>query len=211
MIRVVLTSFEPFGRNSANSSLEVGRAVLRRPLSGVHLEWVVLPVVAGSCVHQAWTCIEQLEPSLVLALGQAADAASPRIEKVAVNVNDFPIADNAGICRRGQLIVPNGPTVYRGTVPVRTLRRTLRFRNIPSELSDSAGTYVCNHLYYGLLHRAETKGAIHQTGFIHLPLLPGQVNRRRPKPSMSLEHLAEGIRLAITTCLEAQRTSSSAD
>jgi pyroglutamyl-peptidase len=205
MTRVVLTSFEPFGGHSVNSSLEVGRAIARRPPPGVDLHWMVLPVEAGTCVEQAWDCIRQVEPSLVLSLGQAAGATSLRIESVAVNWNDFGITDNAGNRPRKQPIVPDGPALHRGTVRPRTLRQILRSGGIPAELSDSAGTYVCNHLYYGLLHRAGAAGYAHQTGFIHLPLLPGQVGRR-PSPSRSLEQMAEGIRLAITACVEAGRT-----
>lgn len=207
MLRVVLTSFEPFGGHSVNSSLEVGRAVARRPPPGVELNWVILPVVAGACVERAWNCIEQTQPALVLALGQAAGAASLRIERVALNWHHFPIADNAGNQPRWQLIEPRGPATCRGTIRDRMLRRTLQDQSIPAELSDSAGTYVCNHLYYRLLHRAKGTGSDHQTGFIHLPLLPDQVNRRRPDPSMSLEQLAEGIRLVITVCLEAGRSA----
>jgi pyroglutamyl-peptidase len=201
MTRVVLTSFEPFGGHAANSSLEVGRAVARRPPPGVELDWVVLPVVAGACVRQAWARIRQAEPSLVLALGQAAGATSLRIEGVAVNVNDFALPDNAGNLPRRQLIEPGGPAVYRGTVRVRALQRALRSRGIPAELSDSAGTYVCNHLFYGLLHQAREAGHPHQTGFLHLPLLPGQAGGRGA--SMGLEQLAAGVRLAVAACLEA--------
>jgi pyroglutamyl-peptidase len=205
MIPVVLTSFEPFGGHAVNSSLEVARTVARRPPSGIDLNCVVLPVVVGVCVEQAWSCIKQTKPALVLALGQAAGAASLRIERVAVNWHDFPIADNAGNQPQWQLIEARGPAVCRGTIRERMLRRTLQDRNIAAKLSDTAGTYVCNHLYYRLLHRAKAARCDHQTGFIHLPLLPGQVDRRRPEPSMNLEQLVQGIRLAITACLEAGR------
>jgi pyroglutamyl-peptidase len=204
MTRVLVTCFEPFGEHSANSSLEVARAVARRPPPGVELDWVVLPVVAGVCVERAWTRIRQTEPSLVLALGQAAGARALRIEGVAVNLSDFAITDNAGNRPQKQPIVSGGPTAYRATASAQAIRQALSYRDIPSELSRSAGTYVCNHLFYGLLHRAGVAGHRHQTGFIHLPLLSSQVSRRTGGASMNLEQLVESIRLAITACEPAE-------
>jgi pyroglutamyl-peptidase len=203
MTRVVLTSFEPFGSHTANSSLEVGRLLARRPPPGVDLDWAVLPVVAGQCVEQAWARVEQAEPRLVLALGQAAGARALRVEARAVNVNDFRMGENAGTVLRNEPIVPHGPANYRTTTPARHIARRLAWRGIAVEMSGSAGTYVCNHLYYGLLHRAAEAGCNHQTGFIHLPLFAGQAARDEATAERSLEELAEGIRLAITACLEA--------
>ncbi|HEV3263433.1 MAG TPA: hypothetical protein VG013_41745 [Gemmataceae bacterium] len=198
MIRVVLTSFEPFDNQAVNSSLEVGRAVARRPPRGIELEWLTLPVVAGTCVERAWECIEAVEPSLVLALGQAAGATALRLEARAVNVNDFRIADNAGNQPREQPIVASGPAAYGTQIFASTLLGELSRLGIAAELSASAGTYVCNHLLYGLLHQAAVTARPHRTGFIHLPLLPGQA--RRGQPARSVQQMAEGIRQAIITC-----------
>src|SRR5256885_8834812 len=96
MTRVLLTSFEPFGRHTLNSSLEVGRAVACRPPPGVDLDWLVLPVVAGTCVEQAWARVVQFRPTLVLSLGQKDGAARLCIEAVAANLHDFRMRDNAG-------------------------------------------------------------------------------------------------------------------
>jgi len=197
MIRVVLTSFEPFANQAVNSSLEVGRAVARRPPRGIELEWLTLPVVAGACVERAWECIEAVEPSLVLALGQAAGAAALRLEARAVNVNDFRIPDNAGNQPHEQPIVARGPATYGTQICNRTLCGELSRQGIPAELSASAGTYVCNHLLYGLLHQAAVTACTHRTGFIHLPLLPGQA--RTGQSALSVEQMAEGIRQAIIT------------
>ena len=199
MIRVLLTSFEPFGGHGRNSSLEVGRALARRPPGGVALDWLVLPVVADRCVELAWAHVLAARPALVLALGQAAGAACLRVEERAVNVNHFTIPDNAGNLFHKQVIVPGGPAAYRATVPTGRLVREAR-GGVAAELSGSAGTYVCNHLFYGLLHRAAVAGWGHQTGFLHLPLLHGQPTRL-PLPSRGLEELAEGVRRAIRACV----------
>jgi pyroglutamyl-peptidase len=202
MRRVVLTSFEPFGSHSGNSSLEVGRLLARRPPRGVELDWVVLPVVAGRCVEQARARVADVEPHLVLCLGQAAGSAGLRVECVAVNRDDFRIEDNAGNRPRDRVIVPGGPARCRATTPGRHLVGELRRRRIPARLSGSAGTYVCNHLFYGLLHAALREGRTHRTGFLHLPLFPEQLGKNDPTPARDLELLAEGVRLALAAALE---------
>jgi pyroglutamyl-peptidase len=201
MRQVLLTSFEPFGGQRTNSSLEVGRCLMRQTLPGVHLDWVVLPVVAGQCVEAVWARIVTTRPTLVLSLGQAAGAANLRIEERAVNRNHFCIPDNAGNLLQNQAIVPSGPPAYRSTLETGRLLRSVRGAGIAAEVSGSAGTYVCNHLFYSLLHRAAVAGLRHPTGFLHLPLLPAQINPRRPLPSRPLEHLTKGVGQCIRACL----------
>jgi pyroglutamyl-peptidase len=201
MTRVLLTSFEPFGTHTINSSLEVGRAVARRPPPGVDLDWLVLPVVAGACVEAAWARVVQVRPSLVLALGQKDGAARLCVEEAAANLHDFRMRDNAGNWYRKQPILPGGPSAYLATARTDRILRDLQDRRVPAERSLSAGAFVCNHLYYGLLHRAAVEGSPHQTCFLHLPLLPEQVSPGRPVPSCGLEQMAEGVRLAIAACV----------
>jgi pyroglutamyl-peptidase len=201
MVRVLLTSFEPFGGHGLNSSLEVGRAVADRPPPDVALDWLVLPVVAGLCVEQAWSRARQTSPTLVLLLGQAAGTPHLRIEERAVNANHFPFPDNAGNLLQNQVSIPCGPAAYRATVPAARLLRALRGEGVAAELSGSAGTYVCNYLFYNLLHRSAVAGLRHQTGFLHLPLLPNQVDPRRPQPSRDLAELADAVRRAIRQCV----------
>src|SRR4051812_10205097 len=202
MTRVILTSFEPFGGHAVNSSLEVGRLLARRPPPGVELEWLVLPVVAGDCVRRTWEAVEAIGPGLVLCLGQAAGAAALRIEGRAVNVNDFAIADNAGNRLRGGPVVADAPAAYRTDLPVGIIRQEVSRGGVPAELSASAGTSVCNPLFYGLLPRAAAGQHPHRTGFLHLPLLPGQVKPSDPQPSLPLEQMAEGVRRAVSVMIE---------
>jgi pyroglutamyl-peptidase len=202
-MRVLLTSFEPFDQMGVNSSLEVGRALARRPPRGVELELLVLPVVAGVCVESAWNLAEQMRPDLILSLGQAAGATALRLERQAVNQNDFRIPDNAGNQPRRQPIVPNGPPVRTATTFVHTAAQSLTHAGLPVELSDSAGTFVCNHLFYGMLDRADRRGI--QTGFVHLPLLPGQLAADEQTPALTLEQMEAGVRRIVRTVLEAGR------
>jgi pyroglutamyl-peptidase len=200
-MRVLLTSFEPFGGFVVNSSLEAGRALAAGPPPGVELDWMVLPVVAGDCVERAWDRVSQTRPALVLALGQSSAAATLRVEERAINFDDFPMPDNAGNELRKKVIVPSGPPVYRATMHAARVVRGLRGADVPAEVSGSAGTFVCNHLFYGLLHRAAVAGSAHQTGFVHLPLLPQQVNPKKPQPAWPLDRLVEGVRQTIRACV----------
>jgi pyroglutamyl-peptidase len=201
MLRVLLTSFEPFGAMRENSSLEIGREIARRPPPGIELEWLVLPVVAGVCVEQAWSRILQMRPGLVLALGQAAGTKALRLEYQGVNENDFGIPDNNGQRLVHQPIIAGAPASYLTTAPVDRMARALSWHGVPVQHSFSAGRYVCNHHYYGLLHRAAAVAHPHQTAFIHVPLLHGQVSGNS-QPAMSLEHAAEGVRRAIQACAQ---------
>ncbi|OAI39442.1 hypothetical protein AYO40_05750 [Planctomycetaceae bacterium SCGC AG-212-D15] len=200
MKRVLLTSFEPFGKHRRNSSLEIGEAVAAAPPAGIALQWLILPVVAKRCVDMAWECIERLRPSLVLALGQSDRAAHLQIERVALNVNDFAIADNAGQRPRDAKIAADGPAAYFTTIPARAVVSGLLRRKIPARLSYSAGTYVCNHLLYGLLHRTAQEGRRMRVGFVHLPLVPGQ--GKRPTRAPSRAKMIEGVRFALAKCVE---------
>jgi pyroglutamyl-peptidase len=203
MTRVLLTSFEAFDGLAVNSSLEVGRAVAAAPPPGVALDWQVLPVVASRCGRRAWERVEGA--ALVLALGQAAGAAALRLERRAVNLDDFSLPDNSGVRLCKMRIARDGPPAYPTTAPVEQLAQALQERGLPVELSDSAGAYVCNHLYYDLLHRAARSEAGHATLFVHVPLLPEQVPEagRKKMPTRPLEELAEGVRLLIAAYVQA--------
>lgn len=201
MPRVLLTSFEPFAGQAVNASLEIGRAVAARPPAGVVLDWLVLPVVAGLCVERAWERIEAVGPDLVLGLGQADTRAGLHVELRAVNRNDFPIPDNAGQQPRGEPVCAGGPPEYAATFPAGRVAEALADGRVLAVLSASAGEYVCNHFYYGLLHRAALSGRTHQTGFIHVPLLPSQRGEGEPS-GRTLDDLAAAIRRAIAACLD---------
>jgi len=207
MFRVLLTSFEPFGGMSVNSSLEIGREIARRPPPGVELEWLVLPVVAGACVEQAWSRIVQMRPGLVLALGQASGASALRLECRGVNENDFGIPDNDGQRLVQKPSVSGGPALYSTSARLGRVARALSWHEVQVQISVSAGRFVCNHLYFGLLHRAATAAHTHQTAFVHLPLLDGQV-AGESVPAMSLGHAAEGVRRAIQASMQPDKPRS---
>jgi pyroglutamyl-peptidase len=200
MTRVLLTSFEPFAGFALNSSHEAARLLAGRPPPGIDLDWLTLPVVAGVCVERAWQRIEQRQPDLVLALGQATGAAAVRLEDRGVNLDDFSIPDNAGNQPRKRPIVPQGPPFLRTPAPLESLLLALSGAGLAVEHSVSAGSYVCNHLYYSLLYRAAVAAPGPRVLFVHLPLLPGQAPPRSKLPSAPLDETVRTVLEVLRLC-----------
>ncbi len=199
MKRVLMTSFEPFSVHALNSSHEAARAVLRDPPPGVELHGRLLPVAAPACVEQAWEAVALLRPDVVLALGQSA-TAQVHVEDRACNLDDFHEPDNAGQQPQKRPILPGGPPHLRTTARLDPVLGRLRQAGVPHAHSLSTGTFVCNHLYYQLLHRARAAGLAHQTLFVHLPLLPEQVPAGKEWPSLPLATLAAAVREVVLAC-----------
>ena len=201
MRHVLLTAFEPFGGHDRNASLEVARALASTSMAGIRIETAVLPVVAGECVEVAWRRIEQSQPDLVLALGQAGGATHVRLEDRAVNLDDFAAPDNAGQIRQRQPIIADGPGILRAGVEIERVLVEVRRALFAVQHSLSAGRYVCNHLYYQLLHRRQRLAPSPSTLFVHLPFLPEQVPAGRWLPSMELKAQVACVRAVIRTCV----------
>ncbi len=196
MTRILMTSFEPFGGFALNSSHEVARVIAGQPTPNVRLDWLMLPVVAGVCVERAWGRIEEDRPDVVLLLGQATGAARVRLEDRGVNLDDFSIPDNAGNQPVKRPIVPGGPSHHRTTAPLQRLLGA----GLAVEHSLSAGSYVCNHLYYSLLHRARAREPVPRVLFVHLPLLPQQVVAPSKLPSRPLDEMVRAVQEALRLC-----------
>jgi len=198
---ILLTGFEPFNQESINPSWEAVRA-----LQGWHEgDFVVharqLPCVFGQANKAMHQAVEELQPSIVIAVGQAGGRVDLSIERVAINVDDAPIADNQMRQVVDQPIVTGGPVAYFSTLPIKAIVQALRDAGLPSSVSQSAGTFVCNHVFYGLMHQASEWGTTMRAGFIHIPYLPQQAARHPGSASMRLDDMVEGLRIAIRTTL----------
>jgi pyroglutamyl-peptidase len=198
---ILLTGFEPFNQETINPSWEAVRS-----LQGWHEgDFIVharqLPCVFGRAnkvMHQA---VEELQPSIVIAVGQAGGRVDLSVERVAINIDDAPIADNQMRQIVDQPIVNGGPAAYFSTLPIKAIVQALREAGLPSSVSQTAGTFVCNHVFYGLMHQAHEWGTTMRAGFIHIPYLPQQAAAHPGSPSMKLEDMVEGLRIAIRTTL----------
>jgi len=193
-MRVLVTGFEPFGGDRTNASLE---AVRRLPARSGALEIAIaeLPTSFIRSLPALETAIARAQPEIVLCVGQAGDRAALSVERVAVNIQDARIPDNDGAQPADAPVVPGGPAAYLATLPVRAAVAALRAAELPAQLSMSAGTFVCNHVFYGLMHLAATRRHRYRGGFLHVPPLPQQA--AGAAPSLALEDIVRGIELVL--------------
>ena len=205
---VLVTGFEPFDRDPVNPSWEIARSLdgWRPEVEGVSglVTAVMLPCVFGAAIEALDAALEKHRPTLVVGLGLAGGRLELTPERVAINIDDARIRDNAGGQPIDAPVVPGGPVGYFSTLPIKAIVRDLRAGGIPASVSNTAGSFVCNHIFYALMHLLATR---HTTlaargGFVHVPALPEQAARSPGLPSMALADQVRGIRLLIETALK---------
>lgn len=199
---LLLTGFEPFGGERLNPSWEIARALDGELLEGVRVRAWQLPCVFGAALRSLDQALAAHTPLLVLALGQASGRCDLSLERVAINVDDARIPDNAGAQPVDEPVLATGPAAYFSTLPIKAMVAGLRAAGIPASVSQTAGTFVCNHVFYGLQHRLA--GSAVRSGFMHIPPLPEQAARFPGQPSLPLSTLVEGTRLALSLALRTQ-------
>ncbi len=197
---ILLTGFEPFNREAINPAWEAVRSLDGWRTEGFRVEAVQLPCVFGRAQEALAAAISRTSPAVVIAVGQAGGRSEMSIERVAINVDDAPIPDNALNQPVDCAIAHDGPAAYFSTLPIKAIARAIRAGGIPAAVSQTAGTFVCNHVFYALMHHlAQASGTETVTGgFIHVPYLPQQAAAHPGQPSMALADIVEGLRIAVT-------------
>lgn len=191
-MRALVTGFDPFGGENVNASLEAVRRLPAR-IGALEVITAELPTSYARALAVLEAAIMGARPEIVLCVGQVSERAALCVERVAVNLRDARIADNDGAQPVDLPVVAGGPAAYLATLPVRAAVAALRAAELPAEVSMSAGTFVCNHVFYGLMHLAATGGHAFRGGFLHVPCLPRQVAREKNTPSMALDDIVRGI------------------
>ena len=198
----LVTGFDAFGGDAINPSWLAAQA-----LHGdiVHLHRVVaaqLPTEFAASRKVLAALLRQHTPSVVLCLGLASGRSALSIERIAINVQDARIADNAGAQPVDVPIVKSGPAAYFSTLPIKAMLQALTTDGIPAEVSQTAGTFVCNHVFYALLHalKQQRHGFKARGGFMHVPCLPDQGT-----PNMPLTQTVQGLRIALACALSTQK------
>ncbi|TWI54813.1 pyroglutamyl-peptidase [Pseudomonas duriflava] len=199
MTTILLTGFEPFENEPINPSWEAVRRLDGLKLSSAYIVTRQLPCVFGAALVALDHALAAYQPALVIGVGQAGGRADLSIERVAINVNDARIADNNGQQPIDTPVVPGGPAAYFSTLPIKAMAHALRTSGIPASISQTAGTFVCNHVFYGLMHRLA--GTNVRAGFIHIPYLPEQAARHPGQPSLALDTVVAGLELALRTAI----------
>ena len=192
-IKALVTGFEPFGGARVNASIEAVRRLPPR-VGPLGIEAVELPTSYARSLPALEAALARVRPDIVLCVGQAGDRAALSVERVAVNLQDARLPDNDGAQPVDRPVVPGGPAAYLASLPTRAIVAALHAAEIPAQLSMSAGTFVCNHVFYGLMHYAATRGAGFRGGFLHVPCMP-------PQPAgtacMAIDDVARGVATAL--------------
>ncbi len=197
--RILLTGFEAFGGDSINPSWQVAQTWHGRSIGTARIEAVCLPCVFGDALLALDAALAVTRPQLVLALGQAGGRCDFSLERVAINVDDARIPDNAGRVPIDEPVVAGAPAAYFSSLPIKAMVAALRQAGLPASVSQSAGTFVCNHVFFGLMHRLAKQRRAVRGGFMHLPLLPEQAADQPGQPSLPLGLLEQGVGLALET------------
>ena len=191
MARILLTGFEPFHSSKLNPSQEVIRRIDHPALVAKE----VLPVVFGESARRLIELINEHAPDVVISLGQAEGRTQIMLERVAINLDDARISDNAGNSPQESPIVTDGPTAYFATLPIGRIVNRLKEADIPAAISLSAGTFVCNHIFYAMQHYCFGKGI--ESGFIHLPLMNEQADEFPGLFTMDINEMVRGVQLVL--------------
>ncbi|HXS73030.1 MAG TPA: pyroglutamyl-peptidase I [Rhodanobacteraceae bacterium] len=195
---VLLTGFAPFAGEPINPSWQAARALDGATIEGRRVIAVELPTEFDGSLRALRKALRETNPKVAVAVGLAGGRAGISLERVAINVIDARIPDNAGAQPVDQPIVQRGPTAYFSTLPIKAALTALRDAGVEAHISQTAGTYVCNHVFYALMHAARRTGM--RAGFVHVPYLPEQA-RRHHAPGMPLDQMVDGLRIIARTAL----------
>lgn len=199
MKKVLVTGFDPFGGESVNPALEAVRKLEGAQIAGVALVTSEIPTVFGKAIIKLRELVERERPDLVICVGQAGGRSDITVERVAINIDDARIPDNEGNRPIDQPVIEGGPVAYWSTLPIKAIVQSIREAGIPASVSQTAGTFVCNHIFYGLSHLIATAYPQLRGGFIHIPFLPEQAVVKPGQPSMALAQIVEGLTIAVRT------------
>ena len=211
MRNVLVTGFGPFGGEPINPALEAIKLLEGRIIGGCRVVTRELPVTRFEAIDAIVKHIWDADPALVLAVGHAGGRLEITPERVAINVDDYRIPDNGGFQPVDEPIVAGGPAAYWSTLPIKAMVVAMRGAGIPASVSNSAGTFVSNHLFYGLMHQLAKAGGKIRGGFVHIPYLPEQAARIGSQPSMAVETIVKGLEVALETAITHENDISVGD
>lgn len=196
ILKVLVTGFDPFGGEKINPAIE---SVKKLPdtIAGAEIIKLEIPTVIGKSVDKIKAKIEEVHPDVVLSIGQAGGRPDITVERVGINCDDCRIKDNEGNQPIDEKVAEDGPAAYFSTLPIKAMVKNIQDGGVPASVSNTAGTFICNHVLYGVAHIQATKHPEMRTGFIHIPFLPEQVVDKKNMPSMALETIVKGLTLAI--------------
>lgn len=200
--RILVTGFDAFGGETVNPSWQVAQALDGRRIAGHTVVARELPTDFVRSLLVLKAALREVAPVIVLGIGQAGGRPHLSVERVAINVIDARIPDNAGAQPVDQPVIAGGPAAWFSTLPVKAMLAALLAEGLPAAVSQTAGTYVCNQVAYAMLHFTAKKRGV-RAGFLHIPYLPEQAARHPGAPSMALADMLRGVRVALRAAIAA--------
>ncbi|MBD7913961.1 pyroglutamyl-peptidase I [Clostridium sp. Sa3CUN1] len=200
-MKILITGFDPFGGESINPALE---AVKKLPdtILGQEIIKIEIPTVFRKSLEKIEENIQKHNPDVVISVGQAGGRFGVTPERVAINIDDARIKDNEGNQPIDISIYEDGENAYFSNLPIKAMVKEMNDNGIPASVSNTAGTFVCNHVMYGILYLIDKKYPNIRGGFIHVPYIPSQVTTKPNTPSMSIDDIAKGLELSIKAVIE---------
>ena len=202
---ILLAGFEPFEQDSINPAWEVARALGGKTIADASVHALQLPCVYGESIQVLYEAMDKHQPVLTICLGLAGGRNDVSPERIAINIDDARIPDHKHYQPVDVPVVAGAPAAYFSSLPIKAIVRNLRDQGIPAAVSNTAGTFVCNHIFYALMHRLAQANTGARGGFVHLPGLPQQAARRPGMPSMALKTQVDAIHELIRTAMTVQQ------
>lgn len=199
--RILLIGFEPFGGECINPSDEIVRVLDGESIDGHLVVGATLPVEFAAVPERVQELLDRHDPVIALGIGQAGGRPALSLERVAINLADARIADNAGVQPCDAALVAGAPDAWFSTLPVKAMVAAMRAAGVPAMLSLSAGSFVCNQCFFELGMRLHRRGGTARAGFLHVPWLPAQAVLHPGEASLSLETMLTGVRTALACAI----------
>ena len=200
-MKILVTGFDPFGGEKVNPALEAVK-LLPKEIHGAEVHWVAIPTVFYQSAEVLEAEIVRYQPDVVLCIGQAGGRASLTPERVAINQDDARIPDNQGNQPIDEPIRMDGEAAYFSTLPIKAMVKSIKSEGLPAAVSNTAGTFVCNHLMYQALYLVDKKFPQMRAGFMHIPYMTEQVLNKPNTASMCLTDIVRGIEAAIGAIID---------
>lgn len=199
-MKILITAFDPFGGDKVNPALEAVKAIDADQLKNISLTKLEIPTVFHKSIDTLAAALQEDHYDAVLCVGQAGGRFALTPERIAINLDDARIADNEGNQPLDETIISDAPSAYFSTLPIKAMVQAVKENGLPAAVSNTAGTFVCNHLMFGALHLCANTNC--RAGFVHVPFIPEQVVERNNTPSMSLANITKGLELMLTAIAE---------
>lgn len=200
-MNVLITGFDPFGGETINPAWEAVRS-MKDEIAGVNITKMQIPTVVGKSISKVHEKMQELHPDIVISVGQAGGRFGVTPERVAINITDARIPDNEGNQPIDVPVFPDGDTAYFSNLPVKAMVQEIKKAGYPSTLSNTAGTYICNHVMYGILYYIHKEFPDTRGGFIHVPYAVSQVIDKPGTPSMAIADITKALEAAVKAAVE---------